>query len=92
MAEADCIARRSEATDEEVTQVATRIEYLFHSLVAMHDLCAEKVGNPADNETTTFVLLRELLRSAARDAENCTEILSGDPGGLGYFEGHFGRI
>ncbi|WP_155628488.1 hypothetical protein [Burkholderia territorii] len=92
MAEADCIARRSVATDEEVSQVATRIEYLFHSLVAMHDLCTERIGNPSQDATTTFVLLRELLRSAARDAENCTEILNADPGGLGYFEGHFGRI
>lgn len=92
MAEVDCIARRQVATDEEVSQVANRIERLFHSLVAMHDLCVERISNPSPDETSSFVLLRELLRSAARDAENCTEILNGDPGGLGYFEGHFGRI
>ncbi|MCA8435344.1 hypothetical protein [Burkholderia seminalis] len=92
MAEVDCIARSSAATDEEVSQVANRIEHLLQSLVAMHDLCVEKIRNPTNDETWSFVLLRELLRSAARDAENCTETLRGTPGDIGYFPGHFGRI
>ncbi|WP_124842359.1 hypothetical protein [Burkholderia cepacia] len=92
MAEVDCIARRSAATDEEVAQVAARIEYLLNTLVAMHDLCTEKIANPTKDSTGTFVLLRELLRSAARDAENCAETLRSAPGDLGCFEGHFGRI
>ena len=92
MAEVDSIARQPTASNVEISQVASRVEYLYHSLAAMHDLCAEKISNPTDDSTNTFVLLRELMRSAARDAENCAEILTGDRGGLGYFKDHFGTI
>lgn len=92
MKEVDVGEERARATSDEISQVAGRVEYLYHSLVAMHDLCAERISNPTDDPVNTFVLLRELMRSAARDAEKCAETLSGDRGGMGYFEGHFGAI
>lgn len=93
MAEADFNARTKAPSQDDIQSVASRIEDLYHSIVAMHDLCGERISNPAPNDesTGTFVLLRALLRGAARDAENCVDML--DPGvKLGYFEGHFGAI
>lgn len=94
MAEADSILQRSAATQDEIGAVAGRIEDLFHTLAAAHDLCNERIcsGETSDDSAVAFVLLRALLRGAARDTEVCVEVLRGKPGGLGYFEGHFGAI
>ena len=91
MAEQDAVSRRSGASPEEIKAVSNRIENLYHSMVAMHDFCTDMIGgSPTLDTGSVFVMFREMLRSAARDMENCSEILSRD--GNGYFADHFGKI
>jgi hypothetical protein len=94
MAEQDTPLRRPAASSEDVKAVATRLEMLFHSMAGMHDLCEEQIGKAAaDSETVyAFVIMRDLLRSAARDLEVCSETVVNNPRSLGYFEHHFGKI
>jgi hypothetical protein len=81
------------ASPEKVLAVAGQIEMMYHTLTAAYDLCQERIsGGASDAEAPTFVILRELLKSMARDAELFVEALENKPGRLGYFEGHFGRI
>jgi hypothetical protein len=77
---------------EDVAAVSIRLERTFHTIVALHELCDDAISQSPQDPSTLFVALRELLRSVARDTENCAEILSGDECGLGYFESHFGRV
>jgi hypothetical protein len=92
MAEQDAVLHRPGAMPEEVKAVATRLEDIFHSLTAMYDLCNERIGNPPEDSVPTFVIIRELLRSAAMDMETCFETLQNSPVKSGFFEGHFGKI
>lgn len=92
MAEQDAVICRERASAEDVKAVAARLEDLFHSATAMHDLCEERIGNPQEDTVSTFIILRDLLRSAARDLEVCAETISIDHCRLGYFENHFGKI
>ncbi|KJJ95045.1 hypothetical protein UB44_23295 [Burkholderiaceae bacterium 26] len=96
MAEADSIAQDPVPTKEQIQSAGGRIADLYLTLEAMHDLCHEQIcgGLSSDDPETAmkFVLLRALLRGAARDAETCAWILSGDRESPGFFEGHFGSI
>lgn len=94
MSEQDTLLRRPAASSEDVQAVASRLEILFHSVTAMYGLCEDQIGKAAaDSETaSTFVILRDLLRSAARDLEVCAETVAEDGIGLGFFEHHFGKI
>lgn len=82
------------AAPEEVRAVISRIETFFHSVTAMHDLCDDEISIAKNNPSvvSTFVILRDLLRSSARDLEICAEKIAGDGISLGYFEHHFGTI
>lgn len=83
----------STASSEKVHAVAVEIETMFHTLTAAYDLCQERIsGGASEAEAPSFVILRELLKSMARDAELFAETLENKPGSLGYFDGHFGRI
>lgn len=78
---------------EDISAVAGRCELTYHSITALHDLCLRSISNPPSaGDVTDFVILSEALRGIARDMENCTETLNGDPGGLGYFAMHYGRV
>lgn len=79
-------------TPEDISAVAFRCEQNFHAVAALYDLCNGAIAGPTDDPMTLFVVLREGLRSLARDMENCAEVLDNDRGGLGYFAGHFGSI
>jgi hypothetical protein len=80
-------------TQEDIKAVGLRCEQSYHAITALHDLCQEAISGSVDQASAnTFVLLREALRSLARDMENCTEILDNDRGGLGYFESHYGSV
>lgn len=94
MAEQDTLHLRAAASPEDINAVASRLETLFHSVTAMYGLCEDQIGKAAaDSETVSaFVILRDLLRSAARDLEICSETIAEDGIGLGYFEHRFGKI
>lgn len=77
---------------ENVAAVSIRLEHTFHTIVAMHDLCDDAISGTPASPATLFVTLRELLRSVARDTENCAEILDINQTKLGFFESHFGRV
>ena len=79
---------------EDVKAVAARIEMSYHLIEALHELCDDGVSLAGDARDSgrRFVLLREALRSLARDMETCTEVLQNDRGGLGFFESHFGSV
>jgi hypothetical protein len=81
-------------TTEDIKAVAFRCEQSFHAITAMHDLCEENIGFTGDSTdcVRAFVLMRESLRSLARDMENCAEVLQNDRGGLGYFAAHYGNV
>ncbi|WP_156992768.1 hypothetical protein [Paraburkholderia oxyphila] len=82
MAEQDTLLRRPAASPEDIAAVAARLEDLFHSVAAMHELCCENMCNP--DTASTFVLMRDLLRSAARDLEVCTALAGTQiPPGMG---------
>lgn len=83
---------RSVETARNLAAVAQRLELMFHSLVAMHDLCDEMISGSSVKAETVYVVLRDMLRLAARDSENCAEILAGNQGGLGFYETNFGKI
>jgi len=71
--------------------VAKRLETLFHSMAAMYEIAEGMISDgDTGKHTHSIVALRDLLRAAARDVENCSEKLSGEE--LGYFESHFGSI
>ena len=94
MAEQDTLQRHAAASREDVKAVASRLETLFHSVTAMYGLCEDQIGKAgSDGETVSaFVIMRDLLRSAARDLEICAETVADDGIGLGFFEHHFGKI
>jgi hypothetical protein len=77
---------------DDVSAVSSRLEQTFHAITAMHDLCDSAISGTPGDPVTLFVLLREQLRSIARDMENCAVILSTDSSGLGFFEQHYGRV
>lgn len=79
---------------EDVKAVGARCETAYHAITALHDLCGDGLSSPENSENCarTFVLMRETLRSLARDMENCAEILQNDRGGLGFFEAHYGSV
>ncbi|MFP3638141.1 hypothetical protein [Paraburkholderia sp. SIMBA_054] len=80
-------------TPDDIAAVSLRCEQSYHAITALHDLCQEAMSGSGDQASAnTFVLLREALRSLARDMENCAEILDNDRGGLGYFEAHYGSV
>lgn len=77
---------------DDVQAVGARIEQTYHAITALHDLCDEAISSAPGDAITQFVLMREVLRSVARDMENCAEILQGDPGGFGFFASHYGEV
>jgi hypothetical protein len=81
-------------TPEDIKAVSARCEQSYHAITAMHDLCDENISFTGDSTDCVriFVLMRESLRSLARDMENCAEVLQNDRGGLGYFEAHYGSV
>jgi len=80
-------------TVEEITAVANRLEQTYHSVTALHELCCMRIAKAKyDEDIWDVIILRETLRGIARDMENCTETLNGDPGGIGYFSSNYGKV
>lgn len=83
----------TQTSSEDVQKVSIRLENTFHAVTALHELCELCIGGHTSGDPAThFVLIREVLRSIARDMENCAEILQNEPGRLGFFEHHYGSI
>lgn len=80
----------SKLTPENVAAVAGRCAQTYHAITALHDLCDQSISGPTDDPVTVFVVLREVLRSVARDMETCAEALGEEPSG--FFAGHYGGI
>ena len=94
MAEADSIPQSHNASNEVTDAVSRRMAHWYHNFAAMHALCEERLSNiSADNECeAVLVAMCEMLRSAARDAQACSEALRPDFPRMGFFEGRFGAI
>jgi hypothetical protein len=85
--------KKDVASQKGVEAVSSRLEQTFHSVTALHELCELCIGGHTSGDPNThFVLMRDVLRSIARDMENCAEILSNDRGGFGFFEHHYGSV
>lgn len=76
--------------------VAGRLEMTLYAATAMHDLIVgamqTQVDQPFGDVSYYFMILREGLRTIARDMENCVETLSEDHRRLGFFEDHYGTV
>lgn len=93
MSEGSMSVSRTPITAQDIKDVSSRLQMSFHSVAAMYDLCEDLIGKgEAADVCSGLVMIRDLLRSMARDMENCAEVLEGDRGGLGYFISHFGTI
>lgn len=77
-------------SDADVKAVAMRIEQSYHAITALHDLCDEAISGPSDDPITQFVVMREVLRSLARDMDACNAKLTGEE--TGYFNHHYGEV
>lgn len=93
MSEGSMSVSRVPIAAQDIKDVSIRLETTFHSIAAMHDLCDDLISKGAAPDVSSgLVMIRDLLRSTARDMENCAEVLDGNRGSLGFFESHFGTI
>ncbi|MDN7178570.1 hypothetical protein M0D69_11160 [Caballeronia sp. SEWSISQ10-4 2] len=93
MAEQECNSSKASSTEEVAASVANRMEAIVLSCCAMDNLCVQDIALGKSDESM-LVIMRDFLRSTARDAENCAPAvaLSGGVSKIGYFADHFGEI
>lgn len=91
MAEQDCNSSKASDADEVAASVKSRMEAIVLSCCAMDNLCVQDIALGKSDESM-LVIMRDFLRSTARDAENCAVALSGGVNAIGYFADHFGKI
>ncbi|WP_213780120.1 hypothetical protein [Caballeronia sp. dw_276] len=92
MAKQDCNSTEAVTEKDVPGNVTARMEQVLLSCCAMDDLCMEEIAKGHPGNGAFLVVLRDFLRSTARDAENCAVALSGNRNTIGYFEDHFGAI
>lgn len=91
MAEQECNSSKATGAAEVTATVASRMESITLSCCAMDELCVQEIAL-GKSDASILVIMRDFLRSTARDAENCAVALSGGANRIGYFADHFGEI
>jgi hypothetical protein len=74
----------------EIQTVAHRCESTYHAVTALHELCTNAIGGLAGDPEMVFIVIREVLRSIARDMDNCSTRLTGRE--TGFFATHYGEV
>jgi hypothetical protein len=83
------------AADSTVIDKATqesfglRLEDMYHSATAMHDLCFDLTEYVKIEQQHLLRAIRDMAKAQARDLEEIAGKLTGDP--TGYFESHFSK-